>query len=154
MLYWQMAERRISIWTVAGRITDVAFPAAPERPAPLELYRRGESDLVCRDGMWFLPATCEAPEAPLSTDPHDFLGVDLGIVDIATTGDGEIMAGRGPVQLTSQQAELGDEHRQDHDEGPTEDVFEDLGTVVLRTARADAETGCGGGARGHVLSLT
>jgi IS605 OrfB family transposase len=44
--------------------------------------------------MWFLNATCEVPEAPLNTDPVDFLGIDLGIVNIATTSDGEIMAGR------------------------------------------------------------
>ncbi|MEW1774828.1 transposase [Streptomyces sp. NPDC086777] len=39
-------------------------------------------------------ATCEIPEAEPNTDPVDFLGVDLGIVNIATTSDGEIMAGR------------------------------------------------------------
>jgi hypothetical protein len=57
MLSWQMAERRISIWTVAGRIKDVAFTAAPEQLATVELNRKGESDLVCREGMWFLLAT-------------------------------------------------------------------------------------------------
>ncbi|MCX4406719.1 MULTISPECIES: hypothetical protein [unclassified Streptomyces] len=40
---WQMAERRISIWTVAGRIKDVAFTAAPEQLATVELNRKGES---------------------------------------------------------------------------------------------------------------
>ncbi|WP_306186846.1 MULTISPECIES: transposase [unclassified Streptomyces] len=94
MLSWQIAERRVSIWTTTGRTKDVAFTASPEQLATLALYRKGESDLVCRDGMWFLLATCEVPEAPPNTDPADFLGIDLGIVDIATTSDGEIMAGR------------------------------------------------------------
>jgi IS605 OrfB family transposase len=94
MLSWQVAERRISIWTVAGRTKDVAFTASPEQLATLALYRKGESDLLLRDGMWFLLATCEVPEAEPNTDPHDFLGIDLGIVNIATTSDGEIMAGR------------------------------------------------------------
>jgi transposase len=44
--------------------------------------------------MWFLNATCEVPQQPLNTDPVDFLGIDLGIVNIASTSDGEIMAGR------------------------------------------------------------
>ena len=79
---------------MAGRVKDVAFTASPEQLATLALYRKGESDLVARDGMWFLLATCEVPEAPLNTDPVDFLGVDLGIVNIATTSDGQIMAGR------------------------------------------------------------
>ncbi|WP_066993736.1 RNA-guided endonuclease InsQ/TnpB family protein [Streptomyces cellostaticus] len=94
MLSWQIAERRVSIWTTGGRVKDVAFTASPEQLATLALYRKGESDLVCRDGMWFVLATCEVPEAALNTDPVDFLGVDLGIVNIATTSDGEIMAGR------------------------------------------------------------
>ncbi|MFJ9705902.1 RNA-guided endonuclease InsQ/TnpB family protein [Streptomyces sp. NPDC101234] len=94
MLSWQMDRRRISVWTTAGRMKDVAFTASPEQLATLALYRRGESDLVSRDGMWFLNATCEVPEAALNTDTVDFLGIDLGIVNIATTSDGEIMAGR------------------------------------------------------------
>ncbi|MGW9031073.1 RNA-guided endonuclease InsQ/TnpB family protein [Streptomyces sp. NPDC055722] len=94
MLSWQMAERRISIWTVHGRMRDVAFTASGEQLADLARYRKGESDLLVRDGMWFLLATCEVPEAAPNTDPVDFLGIDLGIVNIATTSDGEIMAGR------------------------------------------------------------
>ncbi|GHD42322.1 transposase [Streptomyces mirabilis] len=94
MLSWQIDRRRISVWTVSGRVKDVTFTASPEQLATLALYRRGESDLLCRDGMWFLNATCEVPEAPLNSEPVDFLGIDLGIVNIATTSDGEIMAGR------------------------------------------------------------
>ncbi|WDV56999.1 transposase [Streptomyces coeruleorubidus] len=94
MLSWQIDQRRISIWTTAGRVKDVVSTAAPEQLAALALYRKGESDLLCRDGMWFLLATCEVPEAEPDTDPVDFLVIDLGIVNIATTSDGEIMAGR------------------------------------------------------------
>ncbi len=94
MLSWQIDRRRISIWTTAGRVRDVAFTASPEQMATLALYRRGESDLLWRDGMRFLNATCDLPEAPPNTDPVDFLGIDLSIVNIATTSDGEIMAGR------------------------------------------------------------
>ncbi len=94
MLSWQIDQRRISIWTTAGRMRDVAFTAAPEQLATLALHRKGESDLVCRDGMWFLNATCDVPDAAPNNEPVDFLGVDLGIINIATTSDGQIMAGR------------------------------------------------------------
>ncbi len=94
MLSWQIPDRTVSIWTTSGRVKNVAVTASPEQLATLALYRKGESDLLERDGMWFLNATCEVPEAPLNTDPVDFLGIDLGIVNIATTSDGEIMAGR------------------------------------------------------------
>ena len=46
-----------------------------------------------RDGNWFLYATCDVPEAG-QYEPDGFLGVDLGIVNIATTSDGRVMAGR------------------------------------------------------------
>ncbi|MFI1284959.1 RNA-guided endonuclease InsQ/TnpB family protein [Streptomyces sp. NPDC020858] len=94
MLSWQVEQRTVSIWTVAGRVKDVAFTGSVEQLATLSLCRRGESDLLYRDGMWFLSATCEIPEAEPNTEPLDFLGVDLGIVNIATTSDGRIMAGR------------------------------------------------------------
>ncbi|MFE1236913.1 RNA-guided endonuclease InsQ/TnpB family protein [Streptomyces tendae] len=94
MLSWQTGERRVSIWTVAGRVKDVAFTASPEQPATLAAHRKGESDLVCRDSKWFLLATREVPDVAANTDPVDFLGIDLGIVNIATTSDGEITAGR------------------------------------------------------------
>ncbi|MEU5638498.1 RNA-guided endonuclease InsQ/TnpB family protein [Streptomyces milbemycinicus] len=106
MLSWQIPERRVSIWTVTGRVKDVAFTVSPEQLATLALYRKGESDLVCRDGLWFLLATCEVPEAAPNTDPVDFLGIDLGIVNIATTSDGEIMAGRELNRIRSRERVL------------------------------------------------
>jgi putative transposase len=87
MLSWQIAERTVSVWTTSGRVKNVAFTASVEQLATLALYRKGESDLLERDGMWFLSATCEVPEAELNTAPADFLGIDLGIVNIATTSD-------------------------------------------------------------------
>ncbi|MGW7357552.1 RNA-guided endonuclease InsQ/TnpB family protein [Streptomyces sp. NPDC054802] len=110
MLSWQANDRTVSIWTVHGRMKSVAFTGSPNQLATLARYRKGESDLICRDGMWFLNATCEVPETGLNTDPVDFLGIDLGIVNIATTSDGEIMAGRelnrGRVQERKLRAKL------------------------------------------------
>lgn len=94
MLSWQIPDRTVSIWTLAGRLKGVAFTASLAQLARLALYRKGESDLIARDGMWFLNATCEVPEAEPNTSPDGFLGIDLGIVNIATTSDGKIMAGR------------------------------------------------------------
>ncbi|MEF9905354.1 RNA-guided endonuclease InsQ/TnpB family protein [Streptomyces sp. P9-A2] len=106
MLSWQLAGRTVSVWTTGGRMKDVAFTASPAQLATLARYRRGESDLICRDGRWFLNATCEVPEAPLNTDPVDFLGIDLGVVNIATTSDGEIMAGRGLNRIRARERGL------------------------------------------------
>ncbi|MGY0066832.1 hypothetical protein ACWZEH_08355 [Streptomyces sp. QTS137] len=93
MLSWQVTGRTVPVWTTGGRMKGVAFTASAERPATLARYREGGSDLICRDGRWFLNATCEVPETPPHTDPAGFPGIGLGVVDTATTSDGEITAG-------------------------------------------------------------
>jgi putative transposase len=92
-LSWQVDARTVSIWTTHGRIRNVPFAASPEQLKTLTLYRKGESDLVHRDGMWFLTATCEVPEKPIR-DPVDWIGVDPGIVNLATTSDADNHQGR------------------------------------------------------------
>ncbi|MFF8836648.1 RNA-guided endonuclease InsQ/TnpB family protein [Streptomyces sp. NPDC015130] len=92
-LTWNLDARTVSIWTVAGRIKHIPFVCS-EQAMELLASRKGESDLVMRDGMIFLIATIDIPE-PDASEPVGFLGVDLGIVNIATTSDGQIMAGRG-----------------------------------------------------------
>ncbi len=66
-LSWQIDTRTVSIWTTAGRMRDIAFTASAEQLTMLAVYRKGESDLVCRDGMWFLCATCQVPDPPVAT---------------------------------------------------------------------------------------
>ena len=94
-LSWQYAAQTVSIWTTAGRLKNVRFVCSADAHKTLREYRRGESDLIERDGVFFLIAVCEVPEAPLNENPSGFIGVDLGIVDIATTSTGYRAAGRG-----------------------------------------------------------
>ena len=69
MLSWQHEQRTVSIWTTAGRMKGVAFTGQAEQLAVLAAHRRGESDLLCRGGKWFLIATCEIPEKDLNAHP-------------------------------------------------------------------------------------
>ncbi|GAA3968110.1 RNA-guided endonuclease TnpB family protein [Streptomyces marokkonensis] len=92
MLTWNLDTRTVSVWTVAGRLKGIPFVCSPEATRLLA-QRKGESDLVMRDGMFFLIATIDIPEPEVS-EPDGFLGVDLGIVNIATTSDGRIMSSR------------------------------------------------------------
>ncbi|MFH8736140.1 RNA-guided endonuclease InsQ/TnpB family protein [Streptomyces sp. NPDC017964] len=94
MLSWQHQARTVSIWTTAGRLKNVAFTGQAEQLEVLAAHRKGESDLVCQGGKWFLIATCEIPEGDLNTHPDGFLGVDLAIVNIAVTSDGGRHCGR------------------------------------------------------------
>jgi IS605 OrfB family transposase len=57
-------------------------------------YAKGQCDLVFRkDGKWFLLVTVDLPEnAPVPTT--DFLGVDLGVINLATDSDGKQHSGK------------------------------------------------------------
>src|SRR6266567_3248387 len=77
-LSWQLDTRTVSIWTASGRLRGVRFACSADALKTLARYRQGESDLVHRDGRWFLMATCEVPEAG-QYEPDGFLGIDLGI---------------------------------------------------------------------------
>ena len=92
MLSWQYDAGTVSIWTTAGRLKGVRFIAHSAQLAVLVSHRRGESDLVLRDGKWLLIATCDVPE-PKVSEPGDWIGVDRGIVNLATTSDGENFQG-------------------------------------------------------------
>lgn len=93
-LSWRHDADTVSIWTTAGRLKDIGFVGSADQLATLRAHRRGESDLLFRDGRWFLIATCEVPE-PVAFEPADWIGVDRGITNLATTSDLENFQGRG-----------------------------------------------------------
>ncbi len=80
-------DEEVSIWTVEGR-ERIPFVCG-ERTRELLTNRQGESDLVYRGGKWYLLATVNVEEPPPGT-PEGWIGVDLGVVNIATDSDGEI----------------------------------------------------------------
>jgi putative transposase len=92
-LSWQHDQQTVSIWTVAGRVKNLRFTGSPDQLTTLRGHRRGESDLVLRDGVWFLSATCDIEEKP-EFEPVDWIGVDRGIVNLATTSDLDNFQGR------------------------------------------------------------
>ena len=83
----------MSIWTATGRLKNLRIIGNPAHLTKLRSGVIGETDLICRDGMWFLYATIGSPEAVRQEPINDFLGVDRGIVNIATTSDGDRMSG-------------------------------------------------------------
>ncbi len=56
-------------------------------------YAKGQADLVLRkDGKWFLLVSIDVPDGtPIPAT--DFIGVDLGVTNIAVTDDGETFSG-------------------------------------------------------------
>ena len=53
---------------------------------------RGQADLILRDRVFSLYATREVPDSP-TDDVQDYLGVDLGIVNIAVDSDASVYTG-------------------------------------------------------------
>jgi IS605 OrfB family transposase len=92
-LSWQPGRHTVSIWTTAGRMAGIPFRCSDAQYEQLREYRCGESDLLHRDGKWYLYATCDIPEPDLA-EPDGFIGVDLGIANIATTDDGTRHSGK------------------------------------------------------------
>jgi putative transposase len=78
-----IGRNRVSIWTLDGRIK-LRYSKPDHFPAVATVK---QTDLVYRDGAFWLYATVETPDVE-PTEPTGYLGVDLGVVKIATTSDG------------------------------------------------------------------
>ena len=90
ILRWYVERGQVSIWAVGGRL---ALPfVCGDYQRGLLTFQQGESDLVCHDGEFYLLTTCNMPDPPLvATD--GVLGVDLGIVSLATDSEGRSYSG-------------------------------------------------------------
>jgi IS605 OrfB family transposase len=94
MVSWLMDRRTVSIWTTAGRLKDIRFVGNEDQLKLLASCRKGESDLLCRDGEYYLVATVDIQEPQIGL-PSAFIGVDMGVVNVATRSDGVTHGGRG-----------------------------------------------------------
>lgn len=82
---------RVSISTLDGRVV-VPFIMGKYQAERFG-WSKGQCDLVLRrDGKWFLLVTVDVPDGtPIA--PSGFIGVDLGVKNLATTDDGETFSG-------------------------------------------------------------
>ncbi len=93
IMHWKGADR-VSLLTLQGRVI-VPCVFGSYQAGRLE-RRQGQADLVYRDGTFYLLVTVDVPEAD-PFDPEGVLGVDLGIVEIATDSEGHSYSGE-PVK--------------------------------------------------------
>ena len=80
----------VSLWTIEGRMGVPIVMGEHQRR--LMAFRKGEVDLCFVRGKWFLAATCDVPETD-EFNAEDWLGVDLGIVALASDSDGTAHSG-------------------------------------------------------------
>jgi IS605 OrfB family transposase len=104
-LSWDLEAGSVSIWTIDGRRKGIRFAGSRPDLELLKLYRKGETDLVERDGWFYLVATVDVPE-PEPSEPLDFIGIDRGVVNLATTSDGRNYQGRGLELYRRRQARV------------------------------------------------
>lgn len=80
----------VSLWALSGRLLIPFVCGAYQKERQGRI--KGQADLVYRQGKFYLLCTIDMPEgAPV--EPKDVLGVDLGIVNIATDSTGETFTG-------------------------------------------------------------
>jgi IS605 OrfB family transposase len=89
LLGWK-GPAHVSLLTLQGR--EIVAMVYGEYQAGFLPRLKGQVDLVSRDGTFYLYATIDVPEdTPIR--PARFVGVDLGIVNIATDSDGNTYTG-------------------------------------------------------------
>jgi putative transposase len=91
ILRWYVEKQTVSIWTLDGRIK-VPF-AGGEKQLALLAIRQGGSDLILHKGAFYLAAVCNAVEES-PQEMAGFLGLDLGVANIATDSDGKSHSGK------------------------------------------------------------
>ena len=90
------ASDLISILTLDGRI-EVGIKYGEYRKLDYKRVR-GQADLIYKNGTFYLMIVVDLPEED-PVDTEEFLGVDLGIVNIATTSDGQTFSGKKCTEI-------------------------------------------------------
>ena len=103
ILRWSLEKQTVSIWSIAGRLK-VGFVCGLPQQGWLRTPR-DESDLICRSGVFYLAAACEIPE-PEQGSENGYLGVDLGVVNIASDCDGRRYSGSAIRSVRCRQRRL------------------------------------------------
>jgi len=91
VLNWRLPSRTVSIWTMTGR--QIIPFVCGEHQWKLLQTQQGETDLACIDGEFYLFAVCNVDQ-PEPLDIDGFLGVDLGVANIAVDSDKTIHQGK------------------------------------------------------------
>jgi hypothetical protein len=101
-------DSRVSIWTLSGR-QKIDYVCGEKQRALLK-YRKGEVDLTFIRDKWYLSICCDIPE-PDDVETLGVLGVDLGIVTLATDSNGTKYSGKA-VEEKRRTAQHRRRHRQ------------------------------------------
>lgn len=138
ILKWYTDLQRVSIWSVGGRL-HIPYQCG-DRQRELLQSQKGESDLLYSKGEFYLLATCDIPD-PTEQETEAALGVDLGVVNIATTSDGDTLTSAAIEKNRAKHQRL----RCDLQKCQTDSARRKLKRLAGRQARFQADTN-------HVIS--
>ncbi len=128
----------VSLLTLSGRVL-VPFRIGSYQQSRMDSIK-GQADLIYRKGMFYLAVTLEVPE-PMPNTPDGTLGVDLGIVNLATDSEGESFSGEAVEKNRKRNHAL----RQRLQKRGTKSARRHLGKLSGREARFKRDTN-------HVIS--
>ena len=103
---WNLENKTLSIWTTNGRAKSVPFLCADWQLELLKHNPIAESDLIFRKGSFYVYATIDIADETMNESPDGFLGVDMGIVNIATLSDGTNFSGKHLNQVRNRNLRL------------------------------------------------
>lgn len=87
-LSWQITQQQVSVWTVGGRYK-IPF-STNQYNLQLLSQQDGQTDLLYKNGSFYLNTICT-----MTTPPEnyfdDVIGVDMGVINIVATSDGDIV---------------------------------------------------------------
>jgi IS605 OrfB family transposase len=92
ILSWKSRDR-VSILTLQGRIEIPVVYQGRWRTA-IGAQVRGQADLIYRDGRFYLAVVIDIPNPEVDAEPPEWLGVDLGVANIATDSDATTHSGK------------------------------------------------------------
>jgi putative transposase len=82
---------QVSLLTIYGRVL-IPFRIGGYQQSRLDQIK-GQADLLYRNGTFYLAVTLDVP-TPEPHEPTETIGVDLGIINLATSSDGETFTGQ------------------------------------------------------------
>jgi putative transposase len=96
LLSWNMAARSVSIWALGGR-QQIGFVCSRSAWELLQGEWK-EAKLCLQQGRFYLQVACEVAE-PEPVAVEHILGIDLGLVNIATDSDGDHYRGNRVIGI-------------------------------------------------------
>jgi len=92
--YRLMSLDRVSLNTLTGRVVGQLVLGNFQRRYLYDTtWKIGGAELIRRDDVWYLCIT-QSKAAPERDEPVGYLGIDLGIINLATVSDGETYSGQ------------------------------------------------------------